>query len=45
MIIKDNGIGIDFKYKEKVFGMFSCLNNKEKFEGIGIGLVICKKIV
>ena len=43
--IKDNGIGIDPKYKEKVFGMFSRLNNKEKFEGTGIGLATCKKIV
>ncbi len=45
MTIKDNGIGIDPKYKEKVFGMFSRLNNKEKFEGTGIGLATCKKIV
>ncbi len=43
--IKDNGIGIDPKYKEKVFGMFSRLNNKDKFEGTGIGLATCKKIV
>lgn len=43
--IKDNGIGIDPKYKEKVFGMFSRLNNKEQFEGTGIGLATCKKIV
>lgn len=43
--LKDNGIGMDPKFKDKIFGMFSRLNNKEEFEGTGIGLATCKKIV
>jgi len=45
MTLKDNGIGMDPKFKDKIFGMFSRLNNKEEFEGTGIGLATCKKIV
>ncbi len=43
--IKDNGIGIDDKYKEKVFAVFQRLNTKQAFDGTGIGLAVCKKIV
>jgi len=42
--IKDNGIGIDEKYFDKVFNPFYRLNNKEVYEGSGLGLSICKKI-
>ena len=42
--VKDNGIGFDQKQSDRIFEAFARLNSKDKFEGTGLGLALCKKI-
>lgn len=43
--VRDNGIGISSQYQEEVFRMFRRLHTSDKYEGTGIGLAFCKRIV
>ena len=45
IIFRDNGIGFDTRYTKQIFKIFQRLNANEHFEGTGIGLALCQKIV
>jgi signal transduction histidine kinase len=45
IIVQDNGIGFDPKYSEEIFMVFKRLHSYHEFEGSGVGLSICKKII
>ena len=43
--VRDNGIGFDNQYRDRIFNLFERLNGRNEYEGTGMGLAICRRIV
>jgi light-regulated signal transduction histidine kinase (bacteriophytochrome) len=45
LTVEDNGVGFEEAYLDKVFGMFQRLHSQQEYEGTGVGMATCRKIV